>query len=126
VLFVQHPSKNSRPAASLGCLYIACAGSFGFSDTATEGATQRRPVLKWGAYIPGVNAGVGGGAKRLSSVPGAYVRGRGEHLLSTHGRCAAPGRPVFLDRARRGVPARGREVLDITFKKLGASQFGFA
>jgi hypothetical protein len=76
-----------------------------------RGATQGRPVLRWVAYVPGKNSGVGEGAERLSSVPGA-VSGDEGNLLSTHGRGAGPIQCSSLELAV--VLQRGLEmVLDI-------------
>src|SRR3984957_3681078 len=60
-----------------------------------RGATRGRPVLRWVVYVPGENAGVGEGAKRLSSVPGA-VSGDEGNLLSTHGYSATGRRAFFV------------------------------
>ena len=77
VLFLQQLLENILRNPARGCLYVACAGSFGTFLVATEGGTRSRPVLRWFAGIFPLSSGRGEGAKMLSSVPGGHIWGHG-------------------------------------------------
>src|SRR6202171_5193188 len=47
VLFVQHPPEKARTRAVRSGSFIACAGSFGNCDVATEGGIPRSSRFRW-------------------------------------------------------------------------------
>ena len=55
VLFVQHPSKNAPKRGSPRGSFVACAGTFGNSDAATEGGIPKSSrVFNSSLYVPRV------------------------------------------------------------------------
>src|SRR3984893_6101908 len=76
------PPKTAARRLPQAVFILRVQGAWVSLTPRRRGATQGRPVLRWVACIPGMDAGVGEGAKRLSGVPGV-VSGDEGTLLST-------------------------------------------